>query len=315
MAPAPPEGAGRASRLVAVVMAVPLLLGSVVAAGCGGGPTSLSVALCSGSGPLPCPAGAVVSGAVAAGQTLDLEISVTDTGAAGTSGLTVVADLPADFRYSDTGALGGSAVRTSPVEAQGNSQDPTWGVWELSGHGDDVVIPFVALAGGDPGSYTISASASGSSTGSTQSNPFAVKLDAAPQLSASVSVTPGQAVAGQDVTYTVTVLNSGSGPAGQVSVLVTLPPVFAFDGGIQIQGNSGRSGGTDPVEGSELAFFNGFEIPAQSGGTPGQLKLQFNAQVIPGSGAEGTYPVGAQVLGDNGLERVDIAETAPVTVS
>jgi uncharacterized repeat protein (TIGR01451 family) len=302
--------------MVAIGMAVPLLLASLAAAACGGGPTSLSVQLCVGAGPNPCPAtGADDTASIGSGQTLGLEISVTDAGAAGTSGLTVVADLPADFRYADTGAMGGTAVRTTPVEAQGNSQNPTWGVWELSGRGDDVVIPFVALAGGNPGTYTMYASASGSSTGNTQSNAFAINLTAAPLLSATVSVTPGQAVEGQDVTYTVTVLNSGTGTANDVSVLVTLPPVFAFDGGIQIQGNSGRSGGTDPVEGSEIAFFDGFELPPESGGSPGLLKLQFNAQVIPGSGADGSYPVGVQVLGDSGQERVDIPESAPVTAT
>jgi uncharacterized repeat protein (TIGR01451 family) len=255
------------------------------------------------------------SSQVAAGQTVDFVITVVDSGAAGTSGLTVVADLPGDFRYTDTQQLSGSAVRTNPVEPQGNSQDPTWGVWELSGRNDDAIISFSALAAGSPGPYTMYATASGSSAGSSQSNPLGLTLLRAPVLGTTVSVTPSLAAPGGDVTYTVTVLNSGSGAADAVSVLVTLPPVAVFDGGIQIQGDSGRVGGTDPVEGSELAFFDGFQVPAQSGGTPGELKLQFNAQVLSDAGANGTYPVGVQVLGDEGLERVDIPEGAPIQVS
>lgn len=309
-----PRGGGRVSKLAALIV-VPALLASAAVTGCGGGPTSLSVSICVNSGTPSPPGACITSASVAPGQTVDLQISVTDSGAAGTSGLTVVADLPADFRYTDTEQVGGSAVRTTPVLPQGNSQDPTWGVWELSGHGDNVNIPFEALAGGNPGSYTMYASASGSETGTTQSNPFALKLTPAPLLSATMSVTPGQAVPGRDVTYTVTVLNSGSGQANDVSVLVTLPPVFFFDGGVEITGNSGRQGGTDPFEGSELPFFDGFQVPAETGGTPGQLKLQFNAQVLTAAGAEGTYPAGAQVLGDQGLERVVIPEGAPVQVS
>jgi uncharacterized repeat protein (TIGR01451 family) len=161
----------------------------------------------------------------------------------------------------------------------------------------------------------MTASASGSTAGSTQSNPVTLKLTPAPQLSASVSVSPSQAIPGQNVTYAVTVLNSGTGPAEAVSVTVTLPPVFIFDGGVQILGDSGRSGGTDPVEGTELPYFDGFEVPPQSGSGPGKLLLKFDAQVLSFAGAEGTYPCGVQVLGDEGDELVELPDSAPVTVS
>jgi uncharacterized repeat protein (TIGR01451 family) len=295
-------------RRLACWIVLSALLGGAAVAGCGGGPTSLSVVLALAD---------QQSSSVASGQTITFVITVTDAGAAGTSGLTVTADLPADFRYMDTEALGeeGGTVRTSPVDAQGNSRQPTWGVWELSGHKDDVSIKFDALAEGSPGSYTMTASASGSSTGgSTQSSGLALKLTPAPQLSASVSVSPSQAVPGQDVTYEVSVFNNGTGPATGVSVTVTLPPVFIFDGGMQILGNSGRSGGMSPVQGSAIPFFDGFEVPAHSGSTPGQLIIKFNARVLTDAGAVGTYLVGVQVLGDAGVERVDIADSAPVSI-
>ncbi len=297
-------------RRLAALIVVPVLLGSAAAAGCGGGPTSLGVTLSIASAQDP----SIEAGQIESGQVVDFVITVTDAGAAGTSGVTVTADLPADFRYSDTLDLGGSAVRTTPVYPQGNSQDPSWGVWELAGYGDNIMIQFEAVAGGSPGPWSMTASASGSTTDTAQSSPLKLTLLAAPQLSANVTVTPGNAVPGQDVTYTVTVLNTGSGQAKDVSVLVTLPPVFAFDGGIEITGNSGRSGGMDPIEGSELPFFDGFVLPPANGSTPGELKLQFNAQVQSGAGADGSYPVGVQVLGDAGLERVTIPESAPVTV-
>ena len=294
-------------RGIAAGLGLALVAAGLATAGCGGGPTSLSVTVGLYNEQTP---------TIGPGQTASFKVTVTDTGASGTGGLTIAVQLPADFRFKDTETLGGTAVRTSPVDPQGNSQQPTWGVWELSGHGDDVIIVFDALAGGTPGSYNLMASASGSTTsGTTQSAPLPLKLTPAPQLTASVSVSPSQTVPGQDVTYQVSVFNNGTGPAAGVSVEVTLPPVFIYDGGERILGDSGRSGGTDPLEGTELPYFDGFEIPPHQGATPGELIIKFNAQVLYGSGAQGTYPVGVQVLGDGGVERVDIADSAPVTVN
>jgi uncharacterized repeat protein (TIGR01451 family) len=276
-------------------------------AGCGASHTSLSVTL----GVV----GVGTTAAVAANQTIEFAITVTDTGTAGTAGLTVTANLPADFRYTDTLGLGGSAVRTSPVDAQGKSQQPTWGVWELSGRNDDVKIDFDALALGNPDTYMMTARASASTASTTQSNGLPIKLTAAPQLSALVTVSPSQAVPGEDVTYRVTVINQGTGPADDVSVLVTLPPVFIYDRSVSITGNSGRIGGTNPVEGSTIPYFDGFVVPAESGSNPGKLTIDFDAQVLSSAGAQGTYPVGVQVLGDLGQERVDIPESAPVQVT
>ena len=302
-----PVGGGRAARLrkLSGLVVLPAVLGAMAAAGCGASHTSLSVTV-----------GTVdPSTTVAANQTIEFVITVIDTGTAGTAGLTVTANLPADFRYTDTPGLGGSAVRTSPVDAQGQSHQPAWGVWELSGYKDDVTIDFDALALGSPNTYTMTASASASTASTTQSNPLPIKLTAAPQLSALVTVSPSLAVPGEDVTYRVSVINQGTGPANAVSVLVTLPPDFIFDGSVTITGNSGRVGGTNPLEGSTLPFFDGFVVPAQSGSSPGKLTIDFDAQVLSSAGAQGTYPVGVQVLGDLGQERVFISESAPVQVT
>ena len=300
-------GGGRAARLrkLSGLVVLPAVLGAMAAAGCGASHTSLGVTLGT-VGP---------STTVAANQTIEFVITVIDTGAAGTAGLTITANLPADFRYIDTPQLSGSAVRTSPLDPQGQSHQPTWGVWELSGYKDNVTIAFDALALGSPNTYTMTASASASTASTTQSNGLPVKLTAAPQLSALVTVSPSLAVPGEDVTYRVSVINQGTGPANDVSVLVTLPPVFIFDGSVTITGNSGRIGGTNPVEGSTLPFFDGFVVPPASGSSPGKLTIDFDAQVLPSAGAQGSYPVGVQVLGDLGQERVFIPDSAPVQVT
>ncbi len=297
-------------RRLSLPLALPAVLGTMALAGCGAGHTSLSVNLA-----VVGAASASAVNTIAANQTIEFVITVTDTGAAGTAGLTVTANLPADFRYTDTLALGGTGVRTSPVDAQGRSQQPTWGVWELSGHATTASINFYALAQGNPGTYTMTATASASTASTTQSNGVLLKLTPAPLLSALISVSPSTAAPGQDITYTVSVINAGTGQASDVSVLVTLPPVFIYDGSARITGNAGRIGGTDALEGSELPYFDGFVVPAQNGSDPGKLTISFDAQVLSSAGAEGSYPVGLQVLGDSGLERVDIPDSAPVQVT
>jgi len=297
-------------RKLSRLLVLPAILGTVAVAGCGAGHTSLSVGLA-----VVGATSASAANPIAANQTIEFVITVTDAGTAGTAGLTVTANLPADFRYTDTEALTGSAMRTSPLDPQGKSQQPTWGVWELSGHATNVSINFYALAQGNPGTYTMTASASASTASTTQSNGVLLKLTPAPLLSGLVTVSPNVAAPGEDVTYKVTVINSGTGQASDVSVLVTLPPVFIYDGSVAITGNSGRIGGNDAVEGSAIPYFDGFVVPAQGPSGPGKLTISFDAQVLSSAGAEGAYPVGVQVLGDSGLERVDIPDSAPVQVT
>jgi uncharacterized repeat protein (TIGR01451 family) len=297
----------RTSLVGRTLVGLAVLAGAAATTACGG-PTTLGVDLVLNQ-----------SGAsqVAPGETVTMTVTVTDTGPAAAGGVTVSLDLPAEFRYSSTVSLSqGTGVRTSPVDPQGNSTRPVWGVWNLNGHGDTVVVEFIATAAGNPGSYPITASASGSSTDTTTSRPVTVTLLSAPELSASVSVTPNQAQPGDQVTYGVTVVNQGTGAASGVSVLVTLPPVFVFAGGVAIGGNATRPSGGDPPQGTELAFFNTFTIPPRSGTSPGQLVIHFVARIDSNAGALGSYPVGLQVLAGSGAEyRVTLAATAPVDVT
>jgi uncharacterized repeat protein (TIGR01451 family) len=260
--------------------------GSLAAAGCGG-PASLTVNLALAQGQ---------SSSMAPGESAGFLVTVTNTGSGPASEVAVSVNLPADFRYDDTTSIGGDGVRKSPVLPQTNSQQPEWGVWTLQNPGDTVSIAFQAVAGGQPGSYGVGASASGSGGGTAQSKEVAIKLGAAAQLSATVSVAPNAARPGQDVTYAVSVFNQGTGAAYGVDVLVTLPPVFVYDGGEEILGDSSRSGGTNPVTGGVLAYFDGFAIPPHSGTNPGQLTIRFRARVLTNAGALGTYPVGVQIL-------------------
>lgn len=288
--------------------AILVLASTAVVAGCGGGPTTLGVSLSL--------LGGSHSSQLAPGETATFTITVTDTGPSGTAGVTVSAHLPAAFRYKDTQSLAsGTGVRTDPVDAQVNSSQPQWGVWELGGHGDTVEIVFTAVAGGQPGSYSVTADASGSSTGTTTSEGVNLTLLSAPELSAQVSVSPNTASPGEEVTYQLTVINSGTGVASGVEVLVTLPPVAVYAGGLQILGNASRSGGTDPAAGSIVPYFSGFNIPPHSGSSPGELELRFGARILTDAGALGTYPIGVQVIADSDRYQVQLPAAAPLQVT
>jgi uncharacterized repeat protein (TIGR01451 family) len=278
--------------------------------GCGG-PASLTVSLALPGGQ---------SAEVTPGESTEFILTVTNTGSGSASQVAVSVDLPADFRYDDTTSIGGNGVRTRPVLPQVNSQQPEWGVWTLEAPGDTAQISFQALAGGQPGSYSVTASTSAAGGGSAQSKALALRLGAAAELSATASVSPSAAGPGQDVTYEVSVLNQGTGAAYGVDVLVTLPPVFIYDGGEEILGDSSRGRGSDPVMGTELAYFDGFAIPPHSGAAPGQLTIRFRAKVLPDAGALGSYPIGVQILAKRTQDsvpspQVTIPAAATVTVT
>jgi uncharacterized repeat protein (TIGR01451 family) len=306
-----------ARRLTPWLVGAALLAASAGSAGCGGGKTTLGVklAIAPGQGFSVGSAKAASTPQIPPGSVVEFVITVTNTGYGTTAGVTVRANLPAQFRYKDTLSLGGTAVRTQPVDAESNSAEPEWGTWNMVNHGDSVEVDFDAVAAGDGGSYTMTATASGTSTaGDIQSPGLDLALIEAPVLSMSVAATPSSVQPGAEVTYTVNVFNGGNGPAAAVALLVTLPPVFVFDSTISISG-AARSNGSDPVEGTELPYWDGFTIPPRSGTAPGRLEIVFIADVLTDAGALGTYPLGAQVIADQNTERVVIPDTAPVVVS
>lgn len=280
------------------------LVATVSVTGCGGGLAQLSVSITSSDQQPFSP-----------GDTPTFVVTVTDQGPGGTGGVTVHVDLPAGFRYKDTKSLGGTAVRTSPADAAVNSPNPVWGIWNLTGPGETAIVTFEATADGSPGTYPVVARASGdSSAGETESSPFNVQLQAAPRLSMAMAASPTQAHFGDQVTYRVTVTNDGSGVAGGVGILVTLPPIFVFNSTVQpIQGNSSRSHGVDPIKGTLEVYYGGFAIPPRSDSGPGLLVIAFKVDVLKNAGATGTYTVGVQLVDDQG-DRLELTDSSPVEV-
>jgi uncharacterized repeat protein (TIGR01451 family) len=280
---------------------------------CGSGQTSLDVSLTSDQ--QPSKPGDVPT--FKPGDTPTFIVTVLNKGPGGASGVTVHADLPGGFRYKDTKSLDTvtAGVRTQPIDAQVNSQTPVWGIWNLTGPGTGVTITFEAVADGAPTSYNVVARASGDTTaGDTLSKPLAVQLAAAPKLSMSVAAAPTAVHPGDQITYTVSITNDGTGIASGVGVLVTLPPVFAYDSSIKpFRGNFSRNSGTDPPRGARIVYYDGFDLPAKGQSGPGLLSVIFKAQVLKDAGAPGRYAVGVQ-LTDASTDRIALAGSAPVQV-
>lgn len=287
------------------VVSLSLLVASTVVAACGAGLPRLAVELTSDA-----------KGAASPGDTPTFTVTVRNSGPGSASGVTVHADLPAGFRYKSTTSFAGSAVRTQPVDAAVNSQAPVWGIWNLARPGDSVTIVFVATADGKPGTYNVVARGTGDNTeGEIQSSPLTLQLAAAPRLSLAVSVSPGSVTTGGEVTYRVSLTNEGSGTATGVAILVTLPPIFAYSDTVQpFGGNSSRDHPTDPVKGTLLVYYSGFNIPAHSSGGPGLLLVAFKASVLKNAGAVGTYTVGVQITDDQS-DRLVLNDSSPVRVS
>ncbi len=95
------------------------------------------------------------------------------------------------------------------------------------------------------------------------------------------------------MTYQVRLLNGGTGPASDVAVLITLPPVMTFASSVTpFAGNGTRNRGVDPIKNTLEVYYDGFTLPALSNAGPGFLVIVFKANVL-GGGRSVTAPATA----------------------
>jgi uncharacterized repeat protein (TIGR01451 family) len=214
------------------------------------------------------------------------------------------------------------AARTTPEDAAAGGSNPEWGVWSLSaptspnGQTTDasVQIMFGVNVTAVPDTYSLEAEAIDDNLTSTvESHPLQVEVLQAPRLGVTASVSPTSVHPGGQVTYVITVTNTGSGISPDVDVLVTLPPVLAFQTTIMpFGGNASIEQPIFPVKGALLAFYGGFELPPQTSLGAGKVIIEFIAQCIPDPG-KGTFPAQVQVV-DFFNDTVKITNVAPLAV-
>lgn len=326
------------SRRTIAPALIALLAGPILTAlvGCGSGTGQLQVTLASTdiSGPYSANDASTYA-EYKPGDTANFAVTVVNSGPGTVSGVTLHVALPAGFHYRGTTQISPTAAaRTQDLDAEVNSATPIFGLWTISPPGaagtnpSGVEVDFSASVDASPGTATLQAYAVGDASSSQgTAAPYKVSVEAAPKLSAFVTVNPTTEARGGTVTYSVRVSNSGTGSAEDVGVLVTLPPVTAFASSITpFAGNGSRYNGTNPIKGSGIAYFDGFLLPANSSAGPGYVVIVFKASVLGGPGsagqgsgqgssvAPGTYGVDVQ-LTDTVGDIVAQHAVAPLTVT
>ena len=296
-----------------------VLAGALTAAvaGCGGGNGQLSVSLSLDSNSN--------ASTYKPGDTPTFVLRVDNNGPGDAPGVSLKVDLPGNFRYKSHDRISGwGDARTQPIDAEVGVSDPQWGVWDLAAPAASpppntcascVIVPFSVDVEGSPKTYTMTGHAQGDNTsGVVSSGPLSVTLKAAAKLSLTATVSPSVVKENQVATYRVTITNSGDGPASNIMVLVTLPPIMGFDRSITpFTGNGSRSNPIDPGKGAVEVFYSGFVLPPDSSGGPGIVTIVFKADVA-GKLVKGTYPLTIQVNDDDG-DQVYLVNAAPVSVS
>jgi uncharacterized repeat protein (TIGR01451 family) len=237
------------------------------------------------------------------GDQATFTVVVVNSGPGSVTGVTVHVSLPPSFRYRATTSINApGAVRTQPLDAAVNSTAPIFGLWTLGAPGSagsgttvEVAITFTADVSGAAGTASVQAFAAGdTNAGQTNASAYNVIVDAAANVSALVSASPATVPRGGTVIYQVRVINSGTGNATNIGVLVTLPPVMTYAGSVTpFAGNGSRSRGVDPIRNTVEVYFDGFTLPPLSNAGPGFVVIVFKATVLGAGQSSGFVPTGS----------------------
>jgi uncharacterized repeat protein (TIGR01451 family) len=290
-----------------------LLLTPLALSACGPSPSSRLVITQSSDAP----AGTDHKGHLSPGAFAGITLSIRNTGAGPARGLTVQDVLPAGFHYYELTTLGGNAIRTATSDpaAQGN---PQWGTWTIQpGNGNTIsalIISFKVQAAVNPGDYKNVVRVTTSTPAEIDlGDPVDLVVEPRPSLTVTAAATTGQVTTGSLATYVVSVSNVGSAVAKGVAVSVSLSPGFLYSGTLGYEGNSVRITDIDPPASSLLPLWSSWDVPPMSSGTPGLLRLTFQARVLPGV-KPGVYDLTAAVSGVKDIAPQTLGNTAPLAV-
>jgi uncharacterized repeat protein (TIGR01451 family) len=262
--------------------------------------------------------------AVRPGDAVPFSVLVTNHGPGQAVGVTLRVDLPAGFRYQATGGIDSSSTttRTQPSDPPVDSAEPLWGQWTMGAPGVNadgtparatLTLTFTAKAAGQPGKYNVTPHVFSEGNDEVLGKPLATQLQPSSDLTMAIAVDETSVKRGDLVHYHVSILNRGSGPAGGVGVLVTLPGGLVFDKTQHLDGNYTRSSPVDPISGALVVYYGGWALPPSSSARPGTLTIVFTAKVLP-TALGGKYPVTAQ-LTDAAGSVLSLGDTAPVSVN
>ena len=205
---------------------------------------------------------------VIAGQPLTYTLTVTNNGPAAATGVTVVDTLPGGVTFQTATPSQGTASETGGVVTA-----PLGGL--VSGASATVVI-LVNVDSSTTTNLSNQAQVSGNEidlvpSNNTVTEPTQVNTEVDLQITKTDSVDP--VVAGQSLTYTLTVLNNGPSDATGIVVTDTLPAGVTFGSATPSQGSASETGGV--VTGTIGALASGasatvtvvVNVPASATGT------------------------------------------------
>jgi uncharacterized repeat protein (TIGR01451 family) len=307
--PGTPGIARRWARLGASL----LLLSPLALAACGPTPTTKLVVTQS----TDAPTSNDQKGHLSPGALTGITISIRNTGAGPSRGLTVQDVLPAGFSYYELTTIGGNAIRTSTSDP-GMHGDPTWGTWTIpAGNGNTIsalILSFTVQASTKPGDYVnrVKLTTSDLSEIDTSSQ-VGLVVEPRPALQLAAAATTAQVTTGSSVPYVISVTNVGSAVAHGVAVSVSLPPGFLYSSTTGIEGNSVRITAVDPPGNSLLPLWSAWDIPAAGSSAPGVLRINFQARVLPGV-TPGLYNLTVAVTAIKDIAAQTIGSAAPVAV-
>ncbi len=260
----------------------------------------------------------VTSGALQAGNSFTFKATIHNTSTSQVDGVGLSVALPAESRYRSTAASSDVQVsRVSPIDPQINSSNPVWGTWSLGPAGttsDTLTVEFVIAVEGSPGTYPVTAYATGGSA--TVTSTRKVQIVGQPNYEVGLAATPGTAQAGSTVAYAVTIINTGHGDAQQVELLLNLPPGVQYVKTLHIAESAGvhRTTAYEPPSGSEEVFFGNWSMPGVSNVTGSStLTIEFEASILPDAKPGKTFVTGQLTDGADAI--IPIVNAAEMTVT
>ena len=262
-------------------------------------------------------AGTDHKGHLAPGTFAGITVAIRNIGAAPARGLTIQDLLPSGFRYYELTTLGGNAIRTSTQEP-GAQGDPQWGTWTIPAASatreSELVLSFKVQAATQPGDYTNHVKINGSEVGEVdEGDGLPIVVEPRPSLAVTTAATTDKATTGGTVTYVISVNNVGSAVAKAVVVSATLPPGFIYTSTTGFEGNSSRITNVDPPGTSLLPVWASWNVPAQVNGTPGLLRITFQARILAGV-KPGIYTLTTGLTAAQDIPAVTAGNGAPVAV-
>jgi len=185
---------------------------------------------------------------VTPGQQLTYTLTVTNSGPSDATGVQVEDTLPSGVTFV--------SATSSQGTVSGSGSDVTADLGDLADGGQATITILVNVAAGASGTLVNSATVTGTETETNETNNTdQVSTTVQPRIDLAIikADSPDPVVAGEQLTYTLSVVNNGPSTATGVTVVDTLPSGLNYQSATSSQGTVSQSGSTVTVAVGQLA--------------------------------------------------------------